>query len=666
MGSGENKLGGIVVEYQKTYMSARGQKGFGKESRPKEQAKKQLISESLKNTVKCANFLIENGKFEECIQAWEKYFHSAQSLTKEEIQRISNQIATLGNKSQYKDAVKLTCMLLGNNNKHATSLRNMAILLKRTGHKVEGLHFIDRYLEINTDCVHGLNTKGTLYTDLGKHKEAIKWYLKCLQIDESYPYANSNLANEYHICAAIDYSVIYGSKAFHAKPDDIQITLDYLTFLRRSCNFKLIDKINWWNVAKQANPDQLRNIFLQYLTLAEDLEDQYKLKEVAEKWGSFYDNTSKHELAIQASKTKSKESTIRIGFVSPDFRDHSVARFIWPLFERANQYNVKLFCFSCYNEEDSWREKFEKAAEAFIDISSYNPIEIEKTIKNLEIDVLFDISGFTKGSKISIFGRRMAPVQVAWLGYPGTTGLSNMDFVFVDKYLKPERDDLLKEQCLVTRGTSVCFNSMDPIEITPIIPEEERGFVTFGSLNNSYKFNENTVKRWSAVMKEVENSNFLFVRREFESHFLRENIIECFEINGIDRSRIHFLNKRKIGRNYLDCYNEIDICLDTFPVTGGTTTVDSLWMGVPVVTLEGANIHQRVGAAIIRHAKHPEWIARTSTEYIQIAVELSKDISLRKRLRKGLREEMLSTLLCNEQEFARNFFEAVESVRRGK
>lgn len=637
-------------------------KGFGQNADTVSNQDKGLRQTSLEKTEQNAALLIRKNDFNACIQLWNDYYATTRQLSNDEINHMSQETALHGNQSEYLEAASKVCKILGSKRDHVHSLRNMAILLKRLGDPKNGMVFIDEYLVFKNDCPHGLNTKGTLYTDLGLHNEAICWYMKCLELYPDYPFAHSNLANEYHICAAIDKSVIHGSRAFYEKPDNTQITLDYLTYLKRSFDEESLKKINWWKVAERAMPDQLRNSFLQYLTLAETLEDQYRLKNVAKKWGDFYSNSTPSVKEEVIQKSDQKIHKINVGFVSPDFKDHSVARFIWPLFKYANQYNANLFCLSAVDQNDRWQEKFKQASSAFVDISQLSPNQIHSTVNELNINILFDLSGFTKGSKISLFGRRMAPIQVTWLGYPGTTGLNNMDYIFLDKYLNPEAKDLLHEKCLLTKGTSVCFSEMDEVPITDTLPEELRGYITFGSLNNSYKLNDNTIARWAKVMRHCKDSNFLFVRREFESYFLRRNVLNSFDKHGISPERIHFLNNRKVKRHYLDCYNEIDICLDTFPVTGGTTTVDSLWMGVPVITLEGPNIHQRVSSAIIRHANHPEWIAKSSDDFVKRSLILCDNQSKRREMRQTLRENLKQSLLCNEQEFVNNFFEALDSA----
>ena len=155
----------------------------------------------------------------------------------------------------------------------------------------------------------------------------------------------------------------------------------------------------------------------------------------------------------------------------------------------------------------------------------------------------------------------------------------------------------------------------------------------------------------------------MLVRREFESHFLRQNILKEFQKWGINEDRIHFYNNRLVNRHYLDCYNEIDITLDTFPVTGGTTTTDALWMGVPVVGLEGPNIHQRVCSAILHHAGHPEWIAKSEQEFKEIAIKLAKDQSLRIELRKSLRSEIKQSILCDTVKFAADFGDCMRTIK---
>ncbi|MGB7565740.1 MAG: hypothetical protein WBM08_13455, partial [Prochlorococcaceae cyanobacterium] len=279
------------------------------------------------------------------------------------------------------------------------------------------------------------------------------------------------------------------------------------------------------------------------------------------------------------------------------------------------------------------------------------------------VHVLFDLTGFTQSSRTACFAWRPAQVQVSWLGFPGSTGLPQMDHLLLDRYLSPADPALISETPLVSAGSSVCFGAMAELPITPVLPEMQRGFFTFGSLNNPYKFTRSTIARWARVLAALPESRFLFVRREFDSFYLRQHLVAEFGRYGIASGRLAFFNNREIRRHYLDCYNEIDLSLDTFPVTGGTTTIDALWMGVPVVALEGPNVHQRVCSAILQHAGHGEWIARDDDQFQEIALGLAADRELRAWLRQNLRAELRASPLCDTQRFVADFAAAINGLR---
>lgn len=270
------------------------------------------------------------------------------------------------------------------------------------------------------------------------------------------------------------------------------------------------------------------------------------------RWGKYQAELAKiHNTQGEITLPSDPDSPLRIGFVSADFRDHSVARFIWPLFEHLDRSRFELFGYSTYLSNDSWRARFDQSATAMRDVGALSPQELSRTIQNDGIHILFDLTGFTKGSRTGSFAWRAAPAQVSWLGFPGSSGLPQMDYLFLDRYLTPADPSLISEQPLISRGTTVCFSQIDEVPITPIIPELKRGYLTIGTLNNSYKITRSTLARWACVMKSFPTSRFLFVRREFQSYWLRENILMEFEHNEIERSRIHFFNNRLAGRHYL-------------------------------------------------------------------------------------------------------------------
>ncbi len=584
-------------------------------------------------------------------------------LTELQIDELYHSAADAGIAFKTELALELHCRLLASAPQHANGLRNLSILLRRIGAYDAAATFIQRYLAECPSCIHGWNTYGTILSDLGRHAEAVSAYHKVLTVDPSYPEANSNLACEYHFLAQIDLAFAYSSRAVALSPRHGGIWLDHLTYLRRVCAFDRLACVHWWVLFAELPPELISSSFLQALVMAEQPSEQHQLLGLINRWGDHQAAVaSESPLPPPAQLPKDPSQPLGIGFVSADFRDHSIARFLWPLFEHLDRSRFSLFGYSTFQHQDRWRKRFDQSADAMRDVAHLSPLELCRAIRADEIHILFDLTGFTKGSRTSAFAWRAAHAQVSWLGFPGSTGLPQMDFLFLDRHLAPADPSLIREQPLLSPGTTVCFSQIDEVPITPTIPELVRGYLTFGTLNNSYKITPSTIRRWALVLNNLPTAQFLFVRREFQSFHLRANIRAEFGRHGISGDRIHFLNNRLACRHYLDCYNEIDITLDTYPVTGGTTTTDALWMGVPVVALEGPNVHQRVCSAILRHAGHPEWIATSDGEFLQIALDLASDQERRTALRQSLRSELKASPLCNTQQFAADFAHTMDLI----
>ena len=615
------------------------------------------------NDLKAAKEYLTCEKWNEAIASFQKFEKSTKERNSSDFY-FQKSVKAAYDGDNY-SAIEYTCRTLAVEPNHINARRNISVLLKRVKAFEDALDFAKAFVEEYPLCKFGQNTLGTILTEIGDHEKAIKAFKKALEIDPNYSHANLNLSNEFHIMANIDMAYIYMSKAIYSESNNAASWLDALTHFRRECDFDAIDKIDWWKVMEANQSLDISNTFLQVLTLTENANDGKKLLKIAKRCGQIHkrgDRTTREDLSEQGLLEAGDKEATRIGFISGDFRDHSVARFIWPLFEYVDRDKIELYCYSTYKANDTWEKRFRNAATKFRDVANLSPARLSNTIKKDKIDALFDLTGFTKGTRSSTFAHRSARAQISWLGFPGTTGLPEMDYLLVDKYLAPENTSSISEKLLVTAGSTVCFAGIDEVPITDTIPEVKRGYITFGSLNNSYKITRETIKRWSSVLGHLPMSKFLFVRREFQSYYLRKNILEEFAKNGIENERIFFYNNRLENRHYLDCYNEIDITLDTYPVTGGTTTTDALWMGVPVIALEGPHIHQRVCSAILNHAGHTEWIARTNTEFQNKAIALAKNQEIRIQLRRTLREEIKNSSLCDPKNFAQNFTKTVAEM----
>jgi predicted O-linked N-acetylglucosamine transferase (SPINDLY family) len=253
---------------------------------------------------------------------------------------------------------------------------------------------------------------------------------------------------------------------------------------------------------------------------------------------------------------------------------------------------------------------------------------------------------------------------MSWIGYPATCGLKAIDYVVLDRFVAPTDESLMVEQAVIMPDAYVCFGKFPEVEIDPTLPMERNGRVTFGTQNNPYKFNRETIAMWARIMSQVPDSRFLIVRPEASSVVLCGNLAAEFGKHGIGADRLYLFDNRTENRDHLSYYNEIDISLDTFPLTGGTTTCEAVWMGVPVVSLVGEANHQRISYSVLMHCGLEELCVFTPEDYVARAVALAGEREKLTAWRTGLRDVMRDSPLCDEPRFLYQFQEMLEQVVR--
>lgn len=346
---------------------------------------------------------------------------------------------------------------------------------------------------------------------------------------------------------------------------------------------------------------------------------------------------------------------IRVGFLSADLHGHAVASFALPLFEHVDPAAVELFCYSTRAGPPDPVERFIRGRSTFREIAHLDDRAAAQAVADDRLDVLIEMGGPTGANRLGIMAFRPAPSQVSWMGYPHSTGLSAIDHIVVDPYLRPASDDLLAEAPLVMPASWICLARVmfsQAAAPDPVPPCVRTGSVTFGSANQAYKY-AGAIATWAAVMRAVPGSSFLFVRPECASARLRANLAEAFARHGIGADRLRFAAVRE---GYMGRYDEIDINLDTFPLTGGTTTCEALWMGTPVVTLVGEAMFERLGHSILTNAGLGRLCAGDRDEFVRIAVDLAADVDQLRELRASLRSRIAASPLGDGRTFARDFF----------
>jgi predicted O-linked N-acetylglucosamine transferase (SPINDLY family) len=365
---------------------------------------------------------------------------------------------------------------------------------------------------------------------------------------------------------------------------------------------------------------------------------------------------------IKRARSNRKQDKIRVGFLSSDLRNHPVAYFALPIFERFDAEDFELFVYSFYpGEPDTVQAFVQKRCTAHRSMLQATDPEIAQRIADDQLDILFELGGSTRYNRLEVMAYQPAPVQVSWLGYPHSCGLPTIDRILVDPYLMPEDPKLLIEQPFMVPESWVVLGKLGfrDISIEPGLPEERNGFFTFGTMNNPYKYTRDTFEMWARAMQGVPDSRFLFVRPEAGAPTFRANVEREFAKHGVAPERILYESVR--GR-HLPHYNRIDLALDTAPQTGGTTTCETLWMGVPVVSLIGPAFFERLSYSNLTNAGLGDLCARSADDYVAIAVRIAADRHRRAELRTGLREQIRAHPLGDEERWVRNFENVIRTT----
>lgn len=363
--------------------------------------------------------------------------------------------------------------------------------------------------------------------------------------------------------------------------------------------------------------------------------------------------------SLPASKTHRKDPTpharLRIGYLSPDFRDHSVGFFIRHVIAAHDPARTEIYCYANSTVRDPITEQIAAQATRFQHIPALSDDELSRTIADDEIDVLIDLAGHTRDSRIAVLNHRVAPVQITYLGYPDTSGLGTVDFRISDPWTESAAGTRYSEALLEMPESFLCFGAFEDVARVERTPAEQSGSVTFGSFNNIRKLNPQTIAAWCAVLHEVPESRFVIKSRRAHEAVTRRHLLEQFTRRGIAPERVELLAPTAARDDHLAAYNHIDIVLDTFPYHGTTTTCEALWMGVPVITLAGNTHAERVSYSILANTGLDELVTWSEADYIARAIELGRDRAALNALRTAIPEKIRASILCDPQRFTRQF-----------
>lgn len=383
-------------------------------------------------------------------------------------------------------------------------------------------------------------------------------------------------------------------------------------------------------------------------------------------WGNQYLSKLNH-LHVNQSDVSHPNKQIIIAFISPDFRRHSVAYFFNAFdFPSTLWANFKVICYYTHHQHDDFTDQIKSKVHDFKQANHWSDDEFIDQIQKDQVEILIDLAGHTSGNRLSVFAQKPAPIQITWLGYPSTTGLSTMDYRIVDQYTDPigTSECFHAEKLLRLPSPFLCY--CPPREEIPVISTRSRNqnLFYFGSFNNPAKLSEITISIWSSILLACPHARLILKGSGFEEEDVQKIQLARFATYHVDPHQIIFLGRTSSNQEHFLCYQQIDLALDTFPYCGTTTTCEALWMGVPVLTLVGDSHVSRVGYSLLKAVHLDEFIAFDVDQYVQKAIQWAslENQTILTALKSILRDELLKSNLCNRDRFNLHFRDLLSAL----
>jgi len=552
---------------------------------------------------------------------------------------------------------------------------HIGALFHSLGRYEEALMAYEKALNLKSSYAEAWLNKGVTYSSLFNYEEALASYDKALSINLDYAEAWFNRGTAFHGLEDYEQALASYDKALNINPDYVEAWSNGGTAL---CELKRYQEaLFFYEKALNLNPDYeylLGNLVYTKLLIGDwkglvkeikTLEQKAKLgkKAVSPLVGLAIFDSPALQLSISKLWTAEKyplknthsnivcgsRNKIRLAYISADFMEHPVSFLAAEMFELHDRARFEVFAISLKDAppQDAMRKRLKCAFDRFIDVEGKSDQEIAELVKTLEIDIAIDLGGHTKFGPTGVFSYRVAPVQVNYLGYPGTSGAPYMDYIFADKVLiPPESQDFYTEKIVYLPN---CFQVNDTKRGVPEQSETrtnyrlpDSGFI-FCCFNNNYKFNPEVFAAWMEILRKTNNSFLWLVAN---NDLVSVNLSSSAKNAGVDPARLIF-SKRAPHAEYLSRYLLADLFLDTLPFNAGTTASDALWAGLPVLTQIGESFSGRMAASLLQAVGLPELIAVTRSEYVALAIELASNPKVLMDIKEKLAENRSKTPLFN-------------------
>jgi predicted O-linked N-acetylglucosamine transferase (SPINDLY family) len=513
---------------------------------------------------------------------------------------------------------------------YADAHYNMANVLARLGRPAEAEASYRRTIELRPDAAEVHSNLGNTLQDLGRFDDAALSYWRAVEIDDDYAEAHFNLGSALQNLGQIDAAMAGYHRALEINPE-LGAAQSNLLFIH--------------NYIADQRPEVL-------------LAEARRFGEWAAKRARTYtvwDNVPEPDRCL------------RVGLVSGDLRDHPVGHFSDGVLASLSQGaggRIALFGYPSHVCADAVADRIKASCEGWCPLVGVSDEAAAQHIRDDGIDILIDLSGHTAYNRLGLFAWKPAPVQATWLGYFATTGVEAIDYLIADLWSLPESEEQnFTEEISRLPETRLCFTAPNVKAEVTLLPALSAGYVTFGSFNHISKINNDVIAVWARVLATVPGSRLLLKAKQITEASVRQQVIQRFAAQGVDTERL-ILEGPGSRAEYLASFPRVDIVLDTFPYPGGTTTVEALWMGIPVLTMAGDRFLSRQGVGLLMNAGLREWVATGPEDYVNRAALLAGDLPALAELRHGLREQVLKSPIFDTRRFAAHFEIALREMWR--
>ncbi len=547
---------------------------------------------------------------------------------------------------RHDDAVALMRRAIAARGDVATFHNNLGGVLMALGRMDDAIKCLQRAVELNSSLTESWRNLGDALLDRGRFDESVAAFERAHRLEPHRPDILNNLAHALYTTGRTAASIEHFRKAIEAHSQFAEAFTNLGNVLLETGD--VAGAIEAHRSAATLKPDMLqaRSNLLYAMHFDPSADARTVFQEHVATAQAHFEPLAAEIRSIAINRDSNRR--IRVGYVSQDFRDHPVGRFMRPLLRAHDRAKFEVHVFSDVLIEDELTAAAKQNADAWHNIAGMRDADVAELVRRQRIDILVDLAGHTGVNRLLVFARKPAPVQVTYLGYPDTTGMAVMDYRITDDIADPPgvTEQFHTEQLVRLPNGFLCYAPDDLPDLAPP-PSHSKGFIIFGSFNNLAKVSPAAAELWARILAANPIARLLIKAQALGEEATRDIVRARLIEQGIPADRLDVRGRTKSHREHLSAYGEVDIALDTFPYNGTTTTCEALAMGVPVVTLAGSMHAGRMGASLLARIGAAEWIAASPDDYVRIATELANDASKLIDRRTTLRDQLLRSPLGN-------------------